>query len=134
MKLIFKKVKDYFKRILGITELENKVSNLQNRLEKVIDKHEELFRMASEVTLDNRVILRHIKLLNSQFYVASDIGYGNYEPTVILIFHRGKQEIVKSFTFENYTVEHIHTMLEGFGKENNHIDQPRGYPKPRFRY
>ncbi|MFH6945135.1 hypothetical protein [Flavobacterium sp. FlaQc-50] len=132
--LILKKVKDYLKRILGISELEIKVLRLEKRLEKVIDKHDELFRMASEVTQDNRVILRHIKFINSHFFVASDIGFGKYEPTVVLIFYRGSQEIVKSFKFENHTVEHIHKMIEGFGKESNHVDQPRGFPKPRFRY
>lgn len=129
-----KKIKDYIKRILGIRELEIENSLLKNRLEKVIDKHEELFRMASEVTNDNRLILRHIKFLNSQFLVASDVNPAQYEPSVVLIFNRGAQEVVKSYTFNNHTVEEIHRFIEGFGKDNNYIDQPRGFPRPRFRY
>lgn len=129
-----KKLKDYIKRILGITELQIENRRLKNRIETIRDKHETLFRMASEISKDNSLILRHINFLNSQFLVASDINVGKYEPSVVLIFNRGAQEVVKSYTFNNHTLEHIHSILEGFGKENNHIDQQRGWPKPRFRY
>jgi hypothetical protein len=127
-------IKNYIKKALGITSLESKIAELNHTNEQIKERLFSVRRSNEEISEDNRVILRHVKLLNSQFSVVSDINPRGYEPSVVLIFHRGAQEIVKSYNFNNHTLEDIHRMLEGFGRENNRIDQPRGFPSPRYRY
>lgn len=127
-------IKNYIKKALGITSLENEITRVKRENEDIKDKLFSVRRMNEEVMQDNRVILRHVNFLNSQFSVASDLHPSKYEPSVVLIFHRGAQEIVKTYTFNNHTLEDIHRILEGFGKDNNRIDQPRGFPYPRYRY
>lgn len=138
---MIKKLKLYIKNLLGITKLQSElhlikseIHLLKNKDKSIVDKLEMHYRWLDGINADNKLILRHIKLINSQFYVAADINHPRHAPSVVLILHRGKEEIVKSYTFDNVTVEHIHSMLEGFGKHNTHIDQPRGFPGPRWRY
>lgn len=138
------KLKLYIKKLLGITQLENQVNRITklenevNRLERInyslADKLDSNCRWLGEITQDNQLILRHIKMINSQFFVAADINNPKHAPSIVLILHRGKEEIVKSYTFDNGTVEQVHSMLEGFGKQNTRYDQPRGFPSPRWRY
>lgn len=127
-------IKNYIKKAFGITSLESEISKLKRENEQIKDRLFAIHRISEEISQDNRVVLRHVKLLNSQFSVVSDINNPKYEPSVVLIFHRGAQEIVKTYTFNNHTLEDIHRMLEGFGQDNNRIDQPIGFPRPRFRY
>ena len=127
-------IKNYIKKALGITSLENEITNLKRENEQIKDKLYTIRSRVEEVFNDNHVILRHIKFINSQFLVVSDIDFSNYNPSVVLIFNRGSEEIVKTYTFNNHTLEDIYRMLEGFGKEVNRIDKPRGYPSPRYRY
>ena len=128
------KIKNYIKDVLGITALENKIKSLEKTNEEIKDRLFSLRRRCEEVTEDNRLVLRHVNTLNSQFSVVSDLNNPKYEPSVVIVFRRGNEEIVKSYVFHNNTLEHIHRFLEGFGKDNNRIDQPRGFPRPRFRY
>ncbi|PXY44503.1 hypothetical protein [Flavobacterium hydrophilum] len=134
MKKIIKRIRQYFKSVLGITKLENEISLLKRKNNSIVDKLETHSRWLNEMNSDNKLILSHIKFLNSQFSVISDINHPKYEPSVVIILRRGSEEIVKTYTFNNRTVEEIHRFLEGFGKENNRYDQPRGYPSPRWRY
>ncbi|MWB92966.1 hypothetical protein GON26_01200 [Flavobacterium sp. GA093] len=134
MKKITKRITNYIKDILGITKLENKIFLLENKNKSICYKLESHSRWLNESNSDYKLILGHVRFLNDQFFVASDINHSKHAPSVVLIMHRGKKEIVKSYTFNNKTVEEIHRMLEGFGKHNNHIDQPIGFPNPRFRY
>ena len=128
----------YFKRVFGIDLLENKTAEQERRIKKLEfqfkEEYDQVSRILKGVMEDNRVILRHVNFLNSQFLVASDICNSKYDPSVVIIMHRGKQEIVKTYTFLNETVEEIYRILEGFGRENNSIDKPRSFPGPRFRY
>jgi hypothetical protein len=127
-------IKNYIKKALGITSLENEIANIKRENKQIKDRLFSIQRRTEEVYEDNRVILRHIKFINSQFSVVSDIQHSKYEPSVVIIFHRGTSEIVKTYTFDNGTVEQIYSMLEGFGRDNNRIDKPRGFPNPRWRY
>ncbi|MDA6068014.1 hypothetical protein NJT12_00155 [Flavobacterium sp. AC] len=134
MKKITERIKLFIKGVLGITKLEDEVQQLKNKNNSIVDKIRTHSRWLEELNLDNKLILRHIKLINSQFYVAADINNPRHAPSIVLILHRGKEEIVKSYTFDNATVEQVHSMLEGFGKHNTSYDQPRGFPSPRWRY
>lgn len=94
-------IKNYIKEAFGITSLESEISKLKLENEQIKDRLFAIHRISEEISQDNRVILRHVKLLNSQFSVVSDISDPKYEPSVVLIFHRGAQEIVKTYTFNN---------------------------------
>lgn len=134
MKKIIINLKQYIKGVLGITRLENEIQQLKHKNNSILNKLETHSRWLEGMNLDNQLILRHIKFINSSFLVVSDINNSKYDPSVVLILHRGSEEIVKTYTFNDRTVEEIHRMLEGFGKDNNRIDQPRGFRQPRWRY
>jgi len=131
---MIKKLKQYIKDVLGITRLETEISMLRNKNQSICDKLETHSRWLNEMNSDNKLILRHIKFINSEFFVMSDINNPKHQPSVVLILHRGSQEVIKTYTFNNRTVEEIHNFLEGFGKDNNFIDQPLGFRGPRYRY
>jgi hypothetical protein len=133
-------IKNYFKKVLGISALENILEKLKNQNSLLQSDNNNLknklnFLMDStgEIHQDNKLILHHIKFINSQFSVVSDINM-KYEPSVVLIMKRGFEDVVKTYQFNNQTLEEIYRMLEGFGRNNNRIDKPRGFPGPRFRY
>lgn len=135
------KIKSFIKNKLGITELEDKYQELiqdihraEAKLRQVTERHSQLEKNCHDISCDNSTILRHVAFLNSEFSVASDISSSEYEPSVVLIMRKGQKDIVRTYEFNNRTVEEIYTILEGFGKDNNRIDKPRNFPGPKFRY
>jgi len=133
-------IQNYFKKILGISDLKDRIEKLESENSLLKSDNNaykiELRRLMDFSILnaaDNRLILHHIKFINSQFSVVSDINI-KYDPSIVLIMKRGFENVVKTHQFNDKTVEEIYRMLEGFGKDNNRIDKPRGFPSPRWRY
>lgn len=134
MKNILKIIKQYIKGVLGITKMENEIYLLKKKNSSIIEKLETHSRWLNEANTDYKLILGHIRFLNSQFFVTADINHPKHDPSIVLVFHRGSEQIIKTYYFNDRTVEEIHRMLEGFGKDNCRIDQPRGFRGPRWRY
>lgn len=130
----FTKIKKWIKRSLGITALEQRIKWLEKQNEAIKDRLDLVHRHVERVNDDNRLVLNHIRFINTHFSVVADINPSGYEPSVVIVFMRNGQETVKSYCFENHTTEHIYRILEGFGKENVRVDKPRGFPRPRWRY
>lgn len=128
-----KKTKRLILRWLGINKLQEDISILKKESISYKNEIERLRRMLESVQSDNELILGHIKFLNSQFFVAADIGI-KYNPSVVLIMKRGREQIVKTYMFNNSQLQEIHRILEGFGQDNVEYDQPFGHPRPRFRF
>lgn len=135
------KFKTFLKQKLGISDLEtelekanSKIKTLEKENQSTINRLREVSHLAGEVSKDNCIIRDHVKFLNSNFSVVSDISPSGYDPTVIIVMYKGKEEIVKTFQFNNETVEQVYRILEGFGKDRNRIDKPSSFPSPRFRF
>lgn len=129
-----KKIKLFFKRILGITRLQNRINYLEREQNQILDKLRDLRNYTDHVNLDNGLILNHIRFLNENFFVGSDINPNKYGPSIVMVVKLGNQEIVKTYYFNDETTEGIYRMLEGFGKDRNKIDKPRHFRGPNYRY
>ncbi len=135
------RILSYIKSKLGITDLEDSLLNqkldndkLQRENKEIKLKLEQVRDMNDKNFKDNELILRHIRFINSQFSVSSDISPSGYEPSVVIIMQKGKEEVVKTYRFNGGTMEELYSILEGFGRDNNRIDKPRHMPSPGFRY
>lgn len=128
------KIVRYIKKALGITSLEIRIADLNNENQSIGKKLDEVRSISEFINTDNKLILSHIRFLNSQFFVSADIGDPKHQQNVMIVFKKGKEQIVKTYQFSNQTVEEIHRILEGFGIDNTVYDQPRGWPAPQFRY
>ena len=135
------KIISFIKNALGISQLENKISQLENKISDLESKNKSISReldnvrdVVENVLYDNSLIKGHLKFINKEFSVISDISPSGYDPSVVIIMKRGNQEIVKTYEFRDETMEGIYRMLEGFGEENNRIDRPMGTKGPNFRY
>jgi len=135
------KIVSYIKGKLGINQLEEKILNLESENKSlklinktVLEKMEQVRSFNEMVSDDNSLIKSHLRLINSEFMVYSDINPSGYDPNVVLITKKGKQDIIKTYEFTNETVEEVYRILEGFGRENNRIDKPRSMRGPNFRY
>jgi len=128
------KIVSFIKDKLGISQLEKRVADLESENKSILREFDNVRGVVGNVLEDNSLIKGHLRLINSEFSVSSDISSSEYEPSVVIIMKRGKQDIVKTYEFRDETVEEIYRMLEGFGRENNRIDKPRSIRGPRFRY
>lgn len=135
------RIKNLIKRLFGIYKLEQEnlelrgeIKRIESKMKTITDRHSRLEKSCYDISDDNSTILKHVAFLNSNFSVASDISSSEYEPSVVLIMRKGQQDIVRTYEFNNRTVEEIYYILEGFGKDNNRIDKPRNFPGPKFRY
>lgn len=131
----------YIKSKLGITDLEKSLSEekiestrLRRENKEIKRKLEQVRDFNEKVRNENDVILKHVRFINSQFSVSSDISPTPYEPSVVIIMQKGNKEVVKTYHFNGGTLDEIYSILEGFGRDSNRIDKPRGLPGPRFRY
>lgn len=129
-----KKLIRKFKQYLGITKLQEEVSMLKKDSKAFNNEINRLRIELRSVREDNHLILGHINFLNSQFFVTADISPSKYDPSVILIIKRAGRQIIKSYVFNDRSMEEIHRILEGFGEINVKYDQPLGYNRPKFRY
>ena len=135
------RIKNLIKRFFGISKLEQEnlelrgeLKRIESKMETITDRHRNLEKSCYDISGDNSTILKHVAFLNSNFSVASDISPSGYDPSVVLIMRKGQQDIVRTYEFNNGTVEEIYSILEGFGRDNNRIDKLRNFPGPKFRY
>jgi len=135
------KLVSYIKSKLGITQLEEKVKDLEIENKSLKSNNKDVLRevnkvrdVVGNVLEDNSLIKNHLRLINKDFMVYSDISPHVYDPNVVLVVKRGSQETMKSYRFDNDAIQEIYRMLEGFGEENNMIDKPRHMRGPKFRY
>ena len=139
------KIKQRIQRLLGITALHDRIEQLEAEKIQLVNRFntweftareeiERTRRQLDHVCADNDLILGHIKFINSHFFVTADVSVSRYEPTVICVVKRGKQDHIYTYTFNDKLMIEIHRFLEGFGKQNVIIDQPWGSPRPKFRY
>ncbi len=129
-----KKIKEFIKKRLGITRLQQTIVE-QNLLIKILkSKVEQLRTRVSNVDEDNRLILHHLEFLNSQFLASADIGDPRRQPNVIIVLQKRGQNIVRTYELRETDLQHIYRILEGFGRNNVIIDKPFGCPNPKFRY
>lgn len=127
----------WLKKVLGITQLENEVRRLHTVNEQVVERHRRLENLCGQLHNDNSIILNHVKMINKDFSVVADINI-KYEPSVVIVMrkYQGQQDVVKTYTFRQETVEQVYRFLEGFGEENVRIDQGSGrrFKGPNFLY
>jgi len=136
MNKLKEQIREYIKRVLGITKLEEELTFFKGNYEKVLTRFFQQERIIEEMMKDNRMIINQIKLINQDFSVAADIN-NKYETSVVLVMRKfkGKENVIKTYHFQDETVERIYSFLEGFGEDNVRIDSyNRRFPKPRFRY
>jgi hypothetical protein len=132
-----KKIIAYLKKVIGITDLENRLI-LLNRSHENLTQH--CFRqekILESVMEDNRVLIRQIKLINEDFSVAADINHSRYEPSVAIVMRNARgsrKEKVKTYHFTNETTEQVFKFLEGFSEDRTAIDFGRRSIKPKFRF
>lgn len=132
-----KKLKAYFKKILGITALENRVQFLESNYSIVIDLLSKQEKLVKSVQEDNRLIVEQYKMIMRDFSVAADVSFNHRDPSVVLVMrkmHGHKEDMVKLYSFDKATVEEINNFLSRFPQQNTMIDGPRGYPRPRHRF
>lgn len=135
-----KRIVDYFKKILGITELEEKNKFLLDNYEKMLQRFFAQERLLESIQEDNRIIINHVKLINKDFSVAADINLSRSqrsEPSVVIVIRnfKGQENFVKTYSFDNRVMlEDIYNFLEGFSRDSVKIDKPRGFPNPKFRW
>lgn len=135
-----KRIVNYFKKILGIIELEEKNKFLLDNYEKMLQRFFAQERLLKSVQADNRIIINHVKLINKDFSVAADINLSRSqrsEPSVVIVIRnfKGQENFVKTYSFDNRVMlEGIYNFLEGFSRDSVKIDKPRGLPNPKFRW
>lgn len=134
-------IKSFLLKITGIGKWLDKIKQLEvehKRLSILCDQmRQERDRILSNidyVNADHKLILDHIKFLNSNFFVGADISAHISDPSVILVMKKGKENIIKTYYFHNEALKDIHHILEGFGKDNVIIDAGRFSPSPKYRY
>ncbi|PXX96889.1 hypothetical protein DF185_19815 [Marinifilum breve] len=130
---MIEKIKAWIKLKLGVTSIENRLINQKTRIETLENHLRNLINIVAEVNDTNQTILSHVRFLNKEFCVAADVNF-KYEPSVLIIMKRGKEEIVKTYTFHPDEIMQLYQILEGFGRENTRIDKPRMSAGPRFKY
>lgn len=132
-----KRIVDYFKKILGITESEEKNKFLLDNYEKMLKRFFAQERLLESVQADNRIIINHVKLINKDFSVVADINSQRFEPSVVIVIKnfKGQENFVKTYSFDNrFMLEDVYNFLEGFDKQSVRMDKPRNTPNPRFRF
>jgi len=135
---MLQKLKIYLKQVLGINELETQLKKVcvksDQESKSINNRLNNLEALVNEDSKDNVILKNHVKFLNSNFSVVSDISPLGYDPSVVVIMKKGNEDVVKTFQFEKETLEEIYRILEGFGKDRNRIDKPRYFPNPSFRF
>lgn len=130
-------IKKYLEKLLGIDTLLVKIKTLETVNEQLKEGHRRLEIICGNIANDNSIILNHVKMINKDFSVVADVNTGPYEPTVVIVMrkYQGQQDVVKTYAFNDKTMEHVYHFLLGFGKENVRIDQgPRRFKGPDFLY
>lgn len=118
---------------LGITELQQQIYRLKNTNESIVERHRRLEDVCESISKDNKTIINHVKLINKDFTVGVDIGYGKDDSTVIILRRDLKGDIIKTYNFPRSTAEEVYRFIEGFSRQNTYVDKPRHFTPPKFR-
>ena len=132
-----KKIKQFILKWLCIDTILKRLSRMDNLMEAYERKLRENHRFVSHVNDDNKVILEHLKFLNSNFFAAADVAGTNHDCSSVVIIRtrtHGKDDVV-FYELQTRDITEVMHIMRGFGRKNTAIDSPRvWHPKPKFLY
>lgn len=132
-----KKIKQFILKWLGIDTILVRLKRMDNLMEAYERKLRENHRFVSHINDENKVILEHLKFLNSNFFAAADVvDTGRDYNSVVIIRKRtnGKDDVV-FYELQTRDTDHVMHIMRGFGRENTAFDTPiHWHRKPKFLY
>lgn len=129
MNWLKRKIKEW----LGFGKLQNEIYQLKSQNHSITERHRRLESLCEFISNDNKTIINHVKLINKDFTVGVDMGYGRDMDVVIIFKKDPKGDILKSYNFSGSTIEEVYRFVEGFSKERTYVDKPKHFPYPKQR-
>lgn len=134
-----KKIKEFILRWLGIDTILVRLKRIDNTIGAYDRKLRENHSFMCHINDDNKVILDHLKFLNSNFFAAADVAGTKHDCSSVVIIRKRthvKDEVV-FYEIQTRDVDYVMNIMRGFGRKNTAIDSPMGWnpkPKSKFRF
>ncbi|UUV45997.1 hypothetical protein [Bacillus phage vB_BanS-Thrax1] len=125
---ILSRVRDRFRKFLGIDKLQNEYANLLDKYIQLQRSYDVVSRELDETIKISRTVLNNNREIVRQFNLSADI-YPRSNESWAVISIAGKPEYVRFVNLSNQDMRSVHAFLKQFEGTNRIVDSPMGYFK-----
>lgn len=128
-------MKNYIKsKLLSFLEIDKTKGELKKALSKIENLERELNVQREKLSYRSEEISdlkKRINFLNNDYSIIADVSLTKYEPNIIIVAKRGKQDEVKTFTIGPGHIDRILDFISTFPDENVRMDCPIGFKESK---